>query len=139
MAKIINIAEVARNLMLDALGELLNGGSCEIYSGSMPANPETAPGVGNTLLATLTFDDPAAAPAAGGVLTFATIQRDDAADATATATWARLKDLLGDPVMDLNVGSGGNAAINFNTAALVLGGPVEIVSGTISIPSSISF
>lgn len=145
MAAILRIAEAVRNHMLESLlADIDEGGSIgpatlEIYSGAMPASPETAPGVGNTLLSTLTFSQPSGA-VAGGVLTFSAITEDAAADATDTAAWGRIKDGEGDAVLDANVGvTVGLFVITLNTTAIVSGGPVRITSGTISIPASISF
>jgi hypothetical protein len=127
--------------MLDALRALMDAGSAgatlKLYSGTQPANADTGLS-GNTLLATLTFADPAAGAAAGGVLTFDAITEDSSADASATATWARIQDSDGEPIFDGDVNTA-NAMIVLNTTTIVAGGPVSISSFTISIPSSITF
>ena len=91
----LRIATATRNSMLDALATKVDAdvgaGTINIYSGTQPANANTALS-GNTLLATLTFTDPCAPAAASGTLTFSTITQDTAADATGTATFARIMD-----------------------------------------------
>lgn len=127
--------------MLDALVARMNLGAgaatLKVYSGTQPADGDAAEG-GGTLLATLTFSDPAAPASAAGVITFSAITEDSSADATSTATWARIEDSDGTNVFDGDVGTSG-AMINLNTAAIVAGGPVRITSFTITLPSSITF
>lgn len=136
----IRIAAAVRNAMLDAITTAINAGSgagtLKIYSGTQPANGDAAEA--GSLLATLTFTDPAASGASGGILTFSTITEDSSADNTATATWARIEDSSGGNVFDGDVNTTG-AMINLNTASIVAGGPVRITSFTITLPSSITF
>ncbi len=132
------ILESIRNTMLDSLNTSMNAGAgaalIRIYSGTQPANANTALS-GNTLLATLTCTDPAAASASAGTLTFSTITEDSAADATGTASFARIVDSGGtNVVFDCDVGTSG-ATINLNTVSIVTGGPVRITSFTVSIPA----
>lgn len=127
--------------MLDALRALMDAGAgaatLKLYDGAQPANANTAL-AGNTLLATLTFSNPAAGGAAAGVLTFDTITEDSSADATGTATFGRIQDSDGNVIFDGNLGTS-DAMIILNTAAIVAGGPVRITSFTITIPASITF
>jgi hypothetical protein len=136
----IRIAAAARNAMLDALVARMNLGSgaatLKIYSGAQPANGDAAES--GTLLATLTFSDPAAPGASAGVITFDAITEDSSADASNTATWARVEDSDGNNVFDGDVNSAG-ALINLNTTSVVAGGPVRINSFTITLPANISF
>jgi hypothetical protein len=143
MAALLRIRESVRDAMLAALLAAIEVGSdpgvLEIYSGAIPASPETAPGGGNTLLATLTLSDPAGA-VAGGVLTFAPIGEDKSADPTPVAAWGRLKDGDGDAIFDANLGTvAGQFVIVINTTSIVAGGPVQISSAVISIPADITF
>lgn len=137
----IRIAEATRNAMLDALIAQMDLGAgaatLKLYSGTQPANADTAL-AGNTLLATLTFSNPAAPGAVAGVVTFDTITEDSAADATATATFARIQDSDGNVVFDGDVNTV-SSMIVLNTTSIVTGGPVRITSFTITIPTSISF
>lgn len=137
----LRIAAAARNAMLDALAARINLGSgpgtLKIYSGTQPANGDTALS-GNTLLGTLTFSDPVAPAASGGTLTFSTITEDSSADASATATFGRIQDSDGTLVFDGDVGTSGSL-ITLNTTTIAAGGPIRITSFTISIAASIAF
>jgi hypothetical protein len=137
----IRAAVLARNAMLDALIARLDLGAgaatLKVYSGTQPASGDAAL-AGNTLLATLTFGNPVAPAAAGGIITFNAITEDSDADATATATFARIQDSTGINVFDGDIGTSG-AMINLNTTSIVSGGPVRISSFTISMPASITF
>jgi hypothetical protein len=138
----MRIATATRNAMLDALVAKMNLGSgpatLKMYSGAQPANANTAPGVGNTLLGTLTFSDPAASGAAAGVVTFDAITEDSAADATDTATWARIADSDGNAVFDGDIDDT-DGMIILNTTSIVTGGPIRISSFTVTLPASVSF
>ena len=109
-------------------------GTINIRSGSQPASAEDAET--GTLLATLTFSDPSAPSASGGVLTFSAITEDSSADATGTATWARIKDSTGATVFDCDVtATGGGGTIQLNTTSIVAGGPVRITAFTATMPA----
>lgn len=135
----IHVAAAARNAMLDALSARLNLGSgpatIKFYTGTQPANADTALS-GNTLLGTLTCTDPEAPAASSGTTTFSAITQDSSADATGTATFARIQDSDGNNVIDCDVtATGGGGAITLNTTSIVTGGPIVISSFTISIPA----
>ena len=108
-------------------------GTIKIYDGSQPADADTALS-GQTLLAQLTFNDPSAPAASAGVLTFSSITDDSSADATGTATWARMEDSDGNTVFDCDVGTSG-ATINLNTVSIVIAGVVSITSFTVTVPA----
>lgn len=135
-------AVLARNAMLQALIDRLNLGAgpatLKVYSGTQPANGDTVLS-GNTLLATLTFSDPAAPAPSGGVITFSAITEDSSADAAATATFARIQDSDGNNVFDGDVKADGTGMINFNRTDFAVGGPVRITSFTITLPALITF
>ena len=134
----VRIAVATRNAMLDQLRTLMDAGAagatCKVYTGTQPANADAGLS-GNTLLATLTFTDPAAAGAAAGVLTFSAITEDSSADATGTATWARVADSNGNTIFDCDAGTSGTTII-LNTASIVSGGPVRITSATLTYPAT---
>lgn len=134
----VRILTTVRNSMLDAINAAINAGAgagtIKIYSGTQPANANTALS-GNTLLATLTFTDPAAPAASGGVLTFDPITQDASADATGTATFARIQDSNANVVFDCDVGTSG-ATLIINTTSIVAGGPVSITSFTLTIAAA---
>lgn len=127
----------ARNAQINAIRDLLDagaaGGKIKIYNGTQPATGDTALS-GNTLLATLTFSGTSAPNAAGGVLTFSAIAEDSSADATGTATFARLSDSNDVDVLDLDVGVAA-ASIILNTVAIVALGAVRMTSGTLTAPA----
>jgi hypothetical protein len=137
----LRITAATRNAMLQKILDALDAGAgaatLKIYSGTQPANADTALS-GNTLLATLTFTDPTAPAPSGGVITFSTITEDSSADAIGTATFARMADSTGATVMDGDVGTTG-ALITLNRTDFVVGGPVRITSFTITMPASMTF
>jgi hypothetical protein len=103
----------------------------EFYDGSQPAGPATAVG-SQVKLGTLTCSDPLGS-AGSGALTFDAITQDSAADASGTATWARLKDGSGVARADFDVSNGaGTGAIKLNTTTIVIGGPIEVTSFVIT-------
>ena len=131
------IADTTRNAMANAIRDAIDGGAgpgtIKIYSGTQPADADDALGA-QVLLATLTFADPCAPGAASGVLTFSAIVEDTQADATNTATWARIQSSAGTNVFDCDVNTAG-ATINLNTVSIVANGPVRMNSGSITIPA----
>jgi hypothetical protein len=92
--------------IIDAIDAGAGAGTLKIYNGTRPATGGTA----TTLLATLTFSDPCAPAPASGVLTFSAITADASADASGTATWARVESSTPTFVMDLSVGVAGSGA-----------------------------
>lgn len=111
----------------------------DIRSGAQPADPDTA--ASGTLLATLTFTDPAFGAATdanpGGLITAATITGDSSADATGTAGYFRIRatGTGADDVADGEVGTSG-ADLNFNTTAITSGSQVDITAFTVTMPES---
>jgi len=128
------ITAVARNSMMDNLDDSFNGGTAaifEIYSGTQPANADTALS-GNTKLATLTASAVMWGASAAGVLTLASVTDDSSADATGTATFCRmLTQAAGTVVADCDVATSG-ATITLNTVSIVSGGTVSITAGTLT-------
>lgn len=97
----------------------------KFYTGTQPATPDTAI-TSQTLLGTLTCSDPSGS-VSGRVLTFSTITQDSSADATGTATWARVATSAGTAVLDLSVTAvGGGGDIQMNTTSIVTGAPIGI-------------
>jgi hypothetical protein len=128
VGNIINLSDLAANTEANAFAPLLNAGLIEIFTGTQPANANTALS-GNTLLATLTFANPAFATAVASVITANTIASGTAV-ATGTATFARLYKSDGTTVVgDVAVGTSG-AGLNLNTTSIVTGGLVSVTSYT---------
>ena len=128
----IKLSTAVGNSVLDAINTALNAGSgaalIRIYNGTMPASPNTAITT-ETLLAELTCSDPAAPSANTKTLTFSTITQDASANATGTASWARLVDSSGTAVCDVDITvTGGGGFLQMNTTSIVVGGPVLISS-----------
>ncbi len=121
------------NAMLNALATRLNSGKIRLYTGSQPANGDTALS-GQTLCAELTFGATAFPAAVNGVLTANAITDDSSADATATPTWARILQSDGSTVeFDCTVGAtGSNCDIEFDVVAFVATGRIKITSFTYS-------
>jgi hypothetical protein len=135
----VRIATATRNAMLDAITTALgSAGTIKFYTGSQPANADTSLGA-QTLLGTLTYSNPAAPSAASGVLTFSSITQDSSADATGTATWARIASSGGTTVFDCDVGGTNESTtgtIQLNTSDIVSGGPISISSFTLTYPAT---
>lgn len=106
------------------------------YSGTKPANADASLS-GNTQLAELTlastpfssFSDTGSA----GRATLGSVASDTSADATGTATFARILDSAGTTVkMQFDVGTSGTAII-MATTAFTAGSTVAVSSGTIDL------
>lgn len=127
-----------RNPLADAIIAAIDAGAgpgtLKFYTGTQPASADDALS-GNTLLGTLTFDDPCGTKS-NGVITFGVITEDSSADATGTATWARIQDSAGNVVFDCDVsGIGGGGSIEMNDVDIVAGGPIQIDSFAITVPA----
>lgn len=125
----IGMAAALRNARLDAITTFAgNAALLRIYDGSRPATG----GAATTLLAELVLGSPLGAGAALGVLTLGAITQDTTANATGTATWARIVKADGSThVLDCSVGTSG-ADINLNTVSIVTNAIVAVTSATIT-------
>lgn len=126
----IGMVTTLRNSRLTAIVTAIDAGSgagkVRIYNGTRPATG----GAATTLLAELALSDPCGS-VANGVLTFSAISNDVAADATGTATWARILDSDNNIVMDMNVSTSG-AELNFATVSFVALAIISITSFAIT-------
>ena len=104
------------NAVRDAIDAGAGAGLLRIYDGTRPSTGGTP----TTLLAELTFSDPCASNASGGVLTFNAITADSSANATGTATWWRGVDSTGAAVVDGNCGTSGSD-MNLNSTSITSG------------------
>lgn len=134
---IIRFVTAVKNSALDTVKAAIDAGAgagtIKVYNGTQPTTANDAVTT-QTLLATLTFSDPCGSTSAG-TLTMSAITQDAAADATGTATWARIADSNGATVFDVDVSStGAGGTLQFNTTNFVIGGPVLISSFTINVP-----
>jgi hypothetical protein len=107
-------------------------GTIKVYSGTIPATPATAITT-QVLLGTLTFSDPCGSES-GGTITMSAITQDSSADATGTASWARIQDSAGVVVCDIDVTTtGGGGTMQLNTTNIVIGGPILVTAFTITV------
>jgi len=119
----------------DAIDAGAGPGTCKIYTGTIPADVATGIGA-SVLLGTLTFSDPCGTVGTPtvGALTMSPITQDSSADATGTATWARIYDSTGAAVMDIDVSqTGGGGTLQLNTTNIVIAGPILINSFVIQV------
>lgn len=133
-----HFTRVASWSLMSALQTLFDAGSTgatiKFYTGSMPTGtlPQTGAetGIGaQVLLGTCTMPTTCGSETPSGSLTIGTIVGDSAADASGTATWARIADSTGLTVVDVDVGVvGSGAVIQMVTNVLVAGGPIAFSS-----------
>lgn len=123
-----------RNEQVELFGSLFDGGTLEIYTGSQPADPNSAPS--GSLLATIPIPSPAFGAPSSGIIT-ATAGWSVVATGTGVAGYARFisSDTL--KTMDVVVTNipGGNDLL-INTLDIAIGNTVQVVSLTITEPAS---
>jgi hypothetical protein len=123
---------IAQNLIADmAAGTANPNPLIEIYAGTIPAAMGGT--ITDTLIASLT-PTATVATESGGVITFDAIAEDTAADATATAGWARILDRDRTEAVYFTVtaiGDGGD--LQLGSVNLTAGAAVSITSGVITI------
>ena len=106
-------------------------GTAKIYSGTMPATPETA--ATGTLLAELVLAKPCGV-VADKKLTFSAITQDLEANNTGYAGYVRLADSDGNVIIDGDVTpTGGTGVLKLNMTLITAMGPVFINSFALSI------
>lgn len=136
MANNFDISNAAASAAANAVVDLLDAGSgagkLRIYDGSKPAGPDTAVST-QTLLAELTFSDPAFGNASNGVATASAITADSSANASGTASWFRALDSDNNAVFDGEVGTSGSD-LNLNSTAISSGAEVNVTSFTYTQP-----
>lgn len=123
----------AANAICDDIDAAATAGTIQIRTGAQPTNVGDA--AQGTLLATLTFSDPAFGAAAAGAATASAIASDTSVDSSGTAGHFRLLDGDGNIVADGTCGQG-SGDLSFDNAALVLGGTCAISSFVITVPIS---
>jgi hypothetical protein len=116
----------------DFIGVALDSGYLRIYDGTQATTADTALGAQN-LLAELRFGADAFPAASAGVLTANAITDDSSANATGTATWARI--LKSDGTSVVFDGSVGTATSNIvlNTVSIVTAAVVSCSSLTLTV------
>lgn len=116
----------------DFIGVAADSGYVRIYDGTQPADADTAVTT-QTLLAELRFGADAFPAAVAGLLTANAITSDASANATGTASWARI--LKSDGTSTLFDGTVGTAAANvvINSTAISVGAVVSCSSLTLQV------
>lgn len=135
MAQVVRVSRAVSTTLVNDIKAALDAGAgaatIKIYSGTMPATPETGI-TSQILLGTCTCTDPVGTES-GGTLTFSAIANDVAADATNTAAWARYATSAGTAIMDVNIGVVGSGSfIEMVTTSIVAGAPIAFTSGTLT-------
>lgn len=137
----IHFRDVAKTAVLNAIKTDIDAGAAagylRIYTGAIPATPETA--ASGTLLAELRLLYPVGSITGSGAtlaLAFGAITQDSSADATGTAGYARILRSDGTTaVLDCDISAtGGGGTLQLNTTSIVVGGPVLVTAFTISVP-----
>ena len=104
-------------------------GSITFYNGTQPATGDAA----TTALAVLPLSYPCGVSAAG-VLTFSAITSDNSADATGTATWARIQTSASVFVIDMTATvTGGGGDVTLGSVSISTGQQVSVTSAAITI------
>lgn len=121
----VTYTTAVKNARLDAVKTAIDAGAAagklEIGTTSMAS-----------VLVTITFNDPSAAAAASGVLTFSGFPKTVAASATGTAAEARIRDSNNtDIITGLTVGTSGSN-INLDSTSITASQNVTINSATIT-------
>ena len=126
------VKDSALTTIKDAIDAGSGAGTIKFYTGTQPASPADAI-TSQVLLGTLTFSDPCGSVSAGA-LTMSAITQDSSADATGTATWARVADSTGATVCDADITvTGAGGTIQMNTASVVALGPILMSSFVINV------
>lgn len=134
MASNVTLSAAAANAAADAICTLLDGGTVNIYSGVQPATADTAITT-QTLLAEMTFANPAFGSAVAGVSTAHAMTAEADAPASGTATWFRALTSGSAPVFDGSVGSS-DADCILSTTSIVMHSTITITSCVLTVPSA---
>ena len=127
---ISNLATGIRNSMCDAAVDAVDA----VFFNGTAATEIYTTGFG-TLLAELTFANPAFGAAATGVATANTITGDTSANATGTAAVCRIQDRDNNTCWEGTVGTSG-ADLNLNTVSITTGDAVDVTSFTATMPAA---
>ena len=119
----IELSDTAGNVMLDALSELMDGGSIELLADT------------SRVLAVLKLSNPATKEAVGGEIVFNTITEEDSAPAQGNVMSARIVAANGSEILSCDVSAeDGDGVIKLNTTRIFRGGPVRLKSFRLVMP-----
>jgi len=125
----IGFVTALRTTRAEAIRAAMNAGATgatlKLYT-TGSGRPATGAAISDqTLLGTLTFATDCGL-VTNGVLTFAALVEDSAADNSGTATWCRIADSDGNFVMDMSVSmTGGGGDVTMNDNVLIAGGMIQ--------------
>lgn len=133
MANNVKYSAALKNAQQNAITTTIGAsGLLNIYSGTQPANPDTAV-TSQVLLATLTCNATFAPGASAGVLTLNAVTSGTGtagAGAGTTATWFRFTTSGGTPHIDGTIGTGAGFDMNINNVSIATGQTVSVSSAT---------
>jgi len=137
MAQVVRFSRAVSTTVVNDIKAALDAGSgaatIKLYTGTMPATPETGI-TSQVLLGTCTCTDPVGTES-GGTLTLSAITSDPVADNSGTATWARYATSAGVAIFDADVGViGSGAFLEMVVNNIAAGAPIAITAGTIRLP-----
>lgn len=134
MASDIRYSTDALEAFLDTLNTTIgSGGKLRFYSGTKPANADTALS-GNTVLADLALSSTPFGAASSRTITAAAITTDTSADATGTATWASFLTSGNVRVLDVTVGEAADSAdITVDNKDFQAGADIAVTSFTLTL------
>lgn len=119
---IVELSDRAKNVMMNALASMMDGGRIELLSDD------------KVKLAELELSNPATKDASGGEIQFNPIKEEDAAVALGNAAWARVVGKDGEVAL-LDVGDPqSDAVLKLNTVNIYPNGPVRIKSLRLVMP-----
>lgn len=133
----LQLAGTTATAIAELITTLVDAGSgagvVKVYTGALPTDLDPT---GDTLLATFTLADPAAAAAAAGIAAYTMASPITATvAATGDAGWFRLNDSTGAAVLGGNVGVA-DAAMIFSSISWISGGTVSLTAGTVEEPDA---
>lgn len=132
------LTPAVRNAAADAVVDRADAGAAagqlQIYTGTLPADPDTPTG---TLLATFTLNDPAYGAAESGVAVLDVTPAITATGAAAgDAGWGRITDSDGTTVFAGTVtATGGGGDFTMSTVTVSVGLTITVTSGTVTMPA----
>jgi len=128
------IATTRVTAFLTALDAGTGAAKAKFYTGIPPTDAGAI--TTQNLLGTCTCSDPAGT-VTGRVLTFSAITDDSAADADGTVGFVRFTDSADTAIIDMTAGiSGSGKPVIMNTLSVLTGGPISILSATITEPGT---
>jgi hypothetical protein len=140
VASNLKLGTTGRNAMIDALADLVDGGTppgrIEIRTGSPPTNVSDASS--GTKLGTLTFSNPAYGSASSGTCQENAITSDTNADASGDAGYFRVYQGAAGDTAALWQGTAGESGdtpdLVFDEKSIVAGGTIAITDFSITMP-----